>query len=976
MVGFFVLLACSPARASAEGPDLFSSPQSLLKQISAKISWAENVFNSPADSGSDAEQEAHPNDDVPPQQSSSSTFFDRSFFSHTVASIAKPFTDFFRALKERFQARTVTQDGDNDTASQLSPTDPTLPRSPAPSPVPAGTPSKLSRTSLGTNEVDQDFFSRLQKIETRVNTLSSLSAPSLRVSPSLSTLPDARVEKLTADLAHLTSRVDTLAARPSSPQVVVSGGGGSSAPSGPSTSDLLRMFALSQRVDNLSNVTITNSSIEGYLESSAAATTYLPLAGGTLTGDLFASSTIRSSGALTLLSGLNFFTKGATTTIPANAVNAFGIATSTSAAPFLTFDTQNFRIGIGTTTPGAALSVKGDLLVTGGLVTGGQTIGGNFSVTGNTTLGDASTDSLTFNAATLGYSSASTSTIPNLTNAFSIATSTANTPIFTISTKFSRIGLIGFGTTSPSQLLSVAGSGYLTGGLGIGNSTTTNGVLESSGLAYIGGVLKVAGSATSTIANGLSVAGSGRASSKGLVVSGGNTLITNGNVGIGTTNPGYKLEVAGTLYNSGVATLVGGNVILDAANGPFTGSALIRSAASGGLYLIPTGVGGSTANYTGIKSDGTFITSGNVGVGTTTPGRKFSVQGDGLFSGNIYAANITATGTIAFTGTGTTSIAGYLDVAKGLEVGSNAGFRVHDLAPANSFRIDSSGNVGIGTTSPSAKLHIDGTGSTDTVIRNRGSIWTAQEQTNGSTNWGFNYNITGTKYIFDGLATYFQQRTGNFSFFTAPTGSAGAAATFTERMRISAAGGLSLGSTYVGTDAGAGNMIISGKVGIGTTTPGARLAVNGPAFFDSKLIRFASSSASQLTLAYQANATSTIRNSQKYAFTIATSTTASPIFNIGTLTGRASTTLLGDFAVNSSDFVVTGGNVGIGTAGPATVAGYTAKLHVVGSSFPAAIVETSASGSTDLAALQLKTGASSNYWQWFARNGDLFAGIA
>ena len=40
-------------------------------------------------------------------------------------------------------------------------------------------------------------------------------------------------------------------------------------------------------------------------------------------------------------------------------------------------------------------------------------------------------------------------------------------------------------------------------------------------------------------------------------------------------------------------------------------------------------------------------------------------------------------------------------------------------------------------------------------------------------------------------------------------------------------GGLSLGSSYAGTDAGAGNMIISGNVGIGTTSPAAALDVNG-----------------------------------------------------------------------------------------------------------------------------------------------------
>jgi hypothetical protein len=49
----------------------------------------------------------------------------------------------------------------------------------------------------------------------------------------------------------------------------------------------------------------------------------------------------------------------------------------------------------------------------------------------------------------------------------------------------------------------------------------------------------------------------------------------------------------------------------------------------------------------------------------------------------------------------------------------------------------------------------------------------------------------------------------------------------TQFLSLSANGGLSLGSSYISTDAGAGNLIVSGNVGIGTTNPGQTLAVNG-----------------------------------------------------------------------------------------------------------------------------------------------------
>ena len=153
-----------------------------------------------------------------------------------------------------------------------------------------------------------------------------------------------------------------------------------------------------------------------------------------------------------------------------------------------------------------------------------------------------------------------------------------------------------------------------------------------------------------------------------------------GNVGIGTTSPTAKLTVSG----GGIAQLL--QLIGRTSDG--ASDFQMMSADSATTYAIfsatSTGLGigaGSTA------PDVTILNSGNVGIGQTVPATPLSLAQDtGILSwGN---------------NDGSTQRASIL--------GTSANTLTFSILNSEKMVINSSGNVGIGTAAPGAKLHIGG----------------------------------------------------------------------------------------------------------------------------------------------------------------------------------------------------------------------------------------------------------------------------
>jgi len=248
------------------------------------------------------------------------------------------------------------------------------------------------------------------------------------------------------------------------------------------------------------------------------------------------------------------------------------------------------------------------------------------------------------------------------------------------------------------------------------------------------------------------------------VISGGS--INNTPIGATTANTGAFT----TLSATGVTTVQAGTVSAPAIT--TTGDT------NTGIYFPAA----DTIAFTEGGVESMRITSaGNVGIGTSSPSFRLEVQSTGGTTSQFERTD--GTYVLQLKGSGTTSTGALGMATNDMVILTNGSERM---------RIDSSGRVGIGTTSPSQLLTVSGGSNPAINVTN-----TAGPQSNF-------YCTTTTGVIGTGTNHAFEFHTNN-----------------TERMRITSGGGVSIGTT---TDAGAGNLFVNNLVGIGANaTNGYRL---------------------------------------------------------------------------------------------------------------------------------------------------------
>ncbi|MDP2860466.1 MAG: hypothetical protein Q8N98_02010, partial [bacterium] len=492
------------------------------------------------------------------------------------------------------------------------------------------------------------------------------------------------------------------------------------------------------------------------------------------------------------------------------------VGTTTLGYPAL-FVTAGGNVGIGTTNPGIySLYVNGDTYLGGVTVTGGTlAFGGDLDMKGHQIT----------NTANLGIGT-------SLPGSAAIAVMAGN---------------VGIGTTKPLGLLDVA--------------TTTPGI-------------------------------------PALIVRGGSGSI---NVGIGTTAPSRTMEVVGSVKATSFIGPITGDVTFDnltsgsntqaqmvvgtGANLTYAGSGTIVASdadklqtatwsepgaigtvtPSTGAFRILTADTGTITNLTTTKDTHIATSSGNVGIGTITPGALLNLVNDRTTT----TLKIAAGGT----GTGYTLQVRNFDNVDTLTLLDNGNFGIGSTAPLGSLHIGTtnlakpslfvdaaSGNIGVGTSGPAYKLQVIGTLDATTITQggapitptftniSSGTNVTAQMVVGTGANLGYSgagtinaSSLLNATWSEPGAIGSVTPSTGAFLIITADTGTI-TNLTTTDNTYLATTAGSKVGigiSTPTGrlevgtTTAGYPALFVTagGNVGIGTTNPGPySLYVNGDTY--------------------------------------------------------------------------------------------------------------------------------------------------
>lgn len=518
------------------------------------------------------------------------------------------------------------------------------------------------------------------------------------------------------------------------------------------------------------------------------------------------------------------------------------------------------NIGIGTTTVGSNLQINGNAAIgyssSTAAPTNGLAVAGASTFANNITLSASSTNALILQNSSSGES-------PNVTfitpvNKYNIdANATGNLRFFRENTdgtggavrmNLTDGGSLGIGTTTIGSTIQVNGNAAI--GYSASTAAPTNGLVVAGNVGIgisnpaAAHMLQINNPSLNNVRMNMTNTSTGTSNTDGLIfqqeVS--NSIIKNqengylafgvngaenniviaqgGNVGIGTTTPNAKLQVLGTIK---VATGNAQGILgLGEANGATVNVGIWRGAAN-----APT----SDGNFLNLGGyDGMVFAVSAAAIGSQTERMRIT-SGGTLIVGNGETASSPSTGIISGTGGSGTNIAGAeFRIRGGASTGNAVGGPITFYtsaagssgtgvnAAAERMRLDPNGNLGIGTSNPTARLSVVGTSST--AIR----IESSTDQALIDLVANNNYRIIAQNSGNAGRLDIFDQTSSATRFSITTSGNVGIGTT-TIGSKLQVNGNAAIG--YSASTAGPTNgLSISGNTTIGTTTAAGKFTID------------------------------------------------------------------------------------------------------------------------------------------------------
>ena len=276
-------------------------------------------------------------------------------------------------------------------------------------------------------------------------------------------------------------------------------------------------------------------------------------------------------------------------------------------------------------------------------------------------------------------------------------------------------GNVGVGTTSPATKLEVNGSVRF---LGTANATPVDGEFVYNTTLHSYTYYDSSSSSWKTLAGGTVNVTGGYWTQNGT-----DLYYASGNVGVGTTAPQHKLDVAGNLglaasayLNFGATDGATGYGLRDNAGTVEFKNSTGAWAAVGGILGVGNSITSATAGSVFFAGTAGVLAQDNTNFNYDSTGHTFKLGYDSTHYGTLSVSSagvLTTTGTAGQTVVGGTGVADLLTLKGTSNAGATATspaiqMNVGNNGATNAMTILNNGNVGIGTTSPTQSLDVNG----------------------------------------------------------------------------------------------------------------------------------------------------------------------------------------------------------------------------------------------------------------------------